>query len=51
MGEEGEEMTHLCDTCKYREEECKFSRIVFNGETGELTGFKCAGDRKDKNCE
>ena len=23
MGEEEEEVTHLCDTCKYREEECK----------------------------
>ena len=44
-------MTHLCDTCKYREEECKFSRIVFNGENGERTVFKCDGYRKDKKCE
>ena len=41
MGEEGEEMTHLCDTCKYREEECKprNARIVA-GDVTECDGYE-----------
>ena len=41
MGEEEREMTHLCDTCKFREEECKpkNARIV-GGDVTECDGYE-----------
>ena len=38
--------THLCDTCKYREEECKPELSKFDGDTVS----ECDGYEEDKPC-